>query len=62
MGICLMEQPELRIEDLHGFAPDVNRRTLQRDLQQAVAEQGIAQATGRGQSRSATGFEIEEAL
>lgn len=33
----LLEQPELRIEDFEALCPDVNRRTLQRDLEDLVS-------------------------
>ena len=43
--IYLMEQPEVDLQDLQAISPDVPRRTLQRDLQQAVAK-GVLLASG----------------
>ena len=41
----LLERGDLRIEELEGLCPGVNRRTLQRDLQSLV-QQGVAKAAG----------------
>ena len=41
----LLERAELRIEDLEGLCPGVNRRTLQRDLQ-GLIKRGVAKSTG----------------
>lgn len=41
----LLEQPELRMEDLEGVCPGVNRRTLQRDLEN-LTKRGVAKSTG----------------
>jgi len=41
----LLEQAELRVEDLEGLCPGVNRRTLQRDLQ-GLVQRGVARTTG----------------
>jgi Fic family protein len=41
----LLEQAELRIEDLEALCPGVNRRTLQRDLQ-GLIKRGVAKSTG----------------
>jgi DNA-binding HxlR family transcriptional regulator len=41
----LLEQAELRMEDLEGLCPGVNRRTLQRDLQ-GLIKRGVAKSTG----------------
>jgi len=41
----LLEQPELRIEDLEGLCPGVTRRTLQRDLQ-GLVKRGVARTIG----------------
>jgi len=43
--IYLMEQPEADLHALHAVSPEVPRRTLQRDLQQAVAK-GVLLASG----------------
>jgi Fic family protein len=43
--IYLLEQPEADLQALQGVSPKVPRRTLQRDLQQAVAK-GVLLATG----------------
>jgi Fic family protein len=43
--IYLMEQPEADLQALHAISPDVPRRTLQRDLQRAVAK-GVLLASG----------------
>ncbi|HEV8713132.1 MAG TPA: Fic family protein, partial [Candidatus Binatia bacterium] len=41
----LLERTELRIEELAALCPNVNRRTLQRDLQSLV-QQGVAKSVG----------------
>lgn len=41
----LLENPELRIEDLEALCPGVNRRTLQRDLR-GLVEQGVVTPLG----------------
>ena len=41
----LLEQAELRVEDVEGLCPGVNRRTLQRDLQ-GLIKRGVAKSTG----------------
>jgi Fic family protein len=41
----LLEQAELRMEDLEDLCPGVNRRTLQRDLQ-GLIKRGVAKSTG----------------
>jgi Fic family protein len=41
----LLEQPEMALEDLEKLCPEVNRRTLQRDLQ-GLVEQRILKLTG----------------
>ena len=41
----MLEQNELRIEDLQGLCPGVNRRTLQRDLQ-GLIKRGVAKSAG----------------
>jgi Fic family protein len=41
----LLEQAELRVEDLEGLCPGVNRRTLQRDLQ-GLVQRGVARTAG----------------
>jgi Fic family protein len=41
----LLEQTELRVEDLERICPGVNRRTLQRDLQ-GLVQRGVARTTG----------------
>jgi Fic family protein len=41
----LLEQPELRVEDMESLCPGVNRRTLQRDLQSLV-ERGVLRSSG----------------
>lgn len=43
--LCLMEQPEADLQTFQAISPDVPRRTLQRDLQQAVAR-GVLLASG----------------
>ncbi len=43
--IYLLEQPEADLQALQAVSPNVPRRTLQRDLQQAVAK-GVLLATG----------------
>lgn len=43
--IYLMEQPEADLQAMHAISPEVPRRTLQRDLQQAVAK-GVLLAFG----------------
>jgi Fic family protein len=43
--IYLMEQPEADLQAFQAIAPDVPRRTLQRDLQQAVSK-GVLLASG----------------
>jgi hypothetical protein len=43
--IYLMEHPEADLQALQAISPDVPRRTLQRDLQQAVAK-GVLLASG----------------
>jgi len=40
-----LERAELRIEELAALCPNVNRRTLQRDLQSLV-QQGVAKSVG----------------
>jgi Fic family protein len=40
----LLEQPELALEDLERLCPEVNRRTLQRDLQGLVEQRILKQA------------------
>jgi len=49
----LLEQAELRMEDLEDLCPGVNRRTLQRDLQ-GLIKRGVAKSTGAPE-RSVTG-------
>ena len=41
----LLEQPEIRIEDMVQLCPGVHRRTLQRDLE-GLIEKGVAKAKG----------------
>jgi Fic family protein len=41
----LLEQAELRVEDLENLCPGVNRRTLQRDLQ-GLIKRGVVKSTG----------------
>ena len=41
----LLERAELRMEDLEELCPGVNRRTLQRDLQELI-KRGVAMSTG----------------
>ena len=41
----LLERDELRIEELEGLCPGVNRRTLQRDLRDLV-QQGVVKSIG----------------
>lgn len=41
----LLENPDLRIEDFERLCPEVNRRTLQRDLK-GMIEQGVLKAKG----------------
>ncbi len=41
----LLEQAELRVDDLESLCPGVNRRTLQRDLQSLV-ERGVLKSSG----------------
>ena len=41
----LLEQAELRVDDLESLCPGVNRRTLQRDLQSLV-ERGLLKSFG----------------
>jgi predicted transcriptional regulator len=41
----LLENPELRIEEMESLCPKVHRRTLQRDLQDLV-EKGVVKSTG----------------
>jgi DNA-binding HxlR family transcriptional regulator len=41
----LLENPELRIEDFERLCPEVNRRTLQRDLR-GMLEKAILKAKG----------------
>ena len=41
----LLERPELRIEDVAGLCPGVNRRTLQRDLE-GLMTRGVVKSTG----------------
>ena len=43
--IYLMEQPEADLQSFQAISPDVPRRTLQRDLQQAVVK-GVLLASG----------------
>jgi Fic family protein len=43
--IYLMEQPEADLQSFQAISPDVPRRTLQRDLQQAVGK-GVLLASG----------------
>jgi Fic family protein len=43
--IYLMEKPEADLQALHAISPEVPRRTLQRDLQQAVTK-GVLLASG----------------
>jgi Fic family protein len=45
----LLEQSELQIEDVEALCPDVNRRTLQRDLQ-GLVEVGVLKSTGAARS------------
>ncbi len=47
----LLEQAELRIEDLEGLCPGVNRRTLQRDLR-GLVERGVLKASGAARAAS----------
>jgi len=41
----LLENPELRLENLAGLFPEVNRRTLQRDLR-GLVEAGVLESSG----------------
>ena len=41
----LLENPELRIEDFERLCPEVNRRTLQRDLR-GMLEKAVLKAKG----------------
>ena len=45
----LLERDELRIEELEVLCPDVNRRTLQRDLRDLV-QHGVIKSIGAARS------------
>ena len=45
----LLENPELRLENLAGLFPEVNRRTLQRDLR-GLVEAGVLESAGAGRA------------